>query len=114
MVTSLLPGGVEGLRACWRETETEGRALGRALRARVSADTRVCAWIWGCYRSRAFVGGAQNGLGRAAVRSCGPGSGAEGPFAVQAAVRLGASCSSWAGSGSVGSARISAIDSTDR
>ena len=47
VLTSSLPGGGEGIRVCWRETETEGRAPGRALRARASADARVRAWIWG-------------------------------------------------------------------
>jgi len=45
-LTSSLLGLEKVIRACWRETETEGRAPGRALRARASADTRVCAWIW--------------------------------------------------------------------
>jgi len=103
-----------GIRVCWRVTETEGRAPGRALRARASGDTRVRALVWGCYRSRASVRGPQNGSGRAAVSRCGLGSGPDGPIAVQAAVRPGTSCSTWARSGSVGSARISAIDSTDR
>ena len=58
VLTSSLPGGGRGIRACWRETETEGRAPGRALRARASADTRVHASIGGvlsvaCVRPRA-------------------------------------------------------------
>ncbi len=46
VLTSSLPGA-GGVRACWRGTETEGRAPGRALRARASADTRVHASIGG-------------------------------------------------------------------